>query len=305
MDLTAPILFLIFNRPATTQRVFNAIRQAKPLRLFVAADGPRIDCLGEIGLCEQTRRIIDSVDWNCEVVTLYRDKNLGCRQAVSSAINWFFSHVEEGIILEDDCLPNQSFFGYCQELLEYYRFDTRVMQICGLNVLKKWNRNGYSYFYSNYGPVWGWATWRRAWKSYDVDMTLWPEIRKKKYFEDFCQNMDEVKFRVELYDRVYNGKIDTWDYQWGFAKMVNRGMSVIPSSNMINNIGFSDDATHTLPECNSPYASMKTFELNLPINHPPYVIRDCQADRRYLNEFTGIKPTKKSLKQLLLNLLRL
>lgn len=303
MPLKTPILFIVFNRPDTTQRVFDAIRKVKPLRLFVAADGPREDKCGDVDRCEQTRRIIDTVDWDCEIVTLFREHNLGCRKAVSSAIDWFFLQVEEGIILEDDCLPSRSFFSYCQELLEHYRCDTRIMQICGLNVLQEWQRNGHSYYYSNYGPVWGWATWRRAWKFYDVNMALWPEIREKRFFEDFSQNSDEAKFRAELYDRVHNGEIDTWDYQWGFAKMINHGLSVVSSSNQISNIGFTADATHTVSGCNNSYAEMEVFELDLPLNHPQYVVRDCQADLRYLHEFMAIKPTKTSLKQSLLNLL--
>lgn len=303
MNLKTPVLFLIYNRPDTTQRVFDAIRQAKPSRLFVAADGPRDDRAGDAERCEQVRRIIDTVDWDCEVVTLFRERNLGCRRGVSSAIDWFFTKVEEGIILEDDCLPSRSFFGYCQELLEYYRHDTRIMQICGLNVLREWGRNGHSYYYSSYGPVWGWAAWRRAWKFYDMDMVLWPEIRKKRFYEDFCQNYEEAQFRLELYDKVYASEIDTWDYQWGFAKMINHGLSVIASSNLITNIGFDADATHTVSGHNNPYAAMEALELNLPLTHPRYVVRDCQADLRYLNEFMAVKPAKKSLRQSLLQLL--
>ena len=222
MSLKAPVLFLIFNRPDTTRRIFDVIRQAKPERLFVAADGPRPERSGEAEKCAQTRSIIDEVDWDCQVKTLFREMNLGCRKAVSSGIDWFFDNVEEGIILEDDCLPGQSFFQYCQELLTYYINDTRVMQICGLNVLTKWNRSGHSYFFSNYGPIWGWASWRRAWKHYDVNMKLWPEIKEKKLYEDFCQNQEEADYRLNLYDKVYRGEIDTWDYQWGFAKITPR-----------------------------------------------------------------------------------
>lgn len=303
MPLKTPVLFLVFNRPDTTQKVFAAIRQAKPLRLFVAADGPRENRPGEAEVCEQTRRIIDSVDWDCDVVTLFRDTNLGCRKAVSSAIDWFFAHVEEGIILEDDCLPSASFFRYCQELLEYYRHDTRIMQICGLNVLNEWHRNGHSYYFSQYGPIWGWASWRRAWKQYDVDMKLWPEIREKKVYEDFCQCREEATFRLALYDKVHNGEIDTWDYQWGFSKMVNHGLSVIPSVNLISNIGFTDDATHTMSGQDNPYATMEVHELGPLLNHPQFVVRDCLADRRYLNEFMAIKPAMTNFKQTILKLL--
>jgi len=303
MQLKAPVLFLIFNRPDTTQRVFAAIRQAKPARLFVAADGPREDRPGEAEKCARARSIIENVDWDCKVVTLFREKNLGCRKAVSSAIDWFFENVEEGIILEDDCLPSRSFFMFCQELLEYYRNDTRIMQICGLNVLKEWNRSGYSYFFSNYGPIWGWASWRRAWKHYDVDMKLWPEIKGKKFYEDFCQNKEEAEYRQSLYDKVFSGEIDTWDYQWGFAKMVNHGLSVIPSVNLISNIGFDADATHTVADRNNPYATMKTYDVKFPLNHPRYAVRDCLADQRYLNEFMPINPVKNNLRQRLLQLI--
>lgn len=279
MKLTTPVLFLIFNRPDTTQKVFEAIRQARPERLFVAADGPSEDKDGEAEKCAQARSIIGNVDWDCEVVTLFRDKNLGCRMAVSSAIDWFFENAKEGIILEDDCLPNQSFFRYCQDLLEYYRNDTRIMQICGSNVLKDWNRSGCSYFFSNYGPIWGWASWRRAWKHYDVDMKLWPEIKEKKVYEDFCQSREEAEYRLNLYDKVCRREIDTWDYQWGFAKMINAGLSIIPAANLIKNIGFGVDSTHTTSD--SPLANLEMKELNLPLKHPKYIIRDIVYDLNF------------------------
>lgn len=292
-----PVLFLIFNRPELTQRVFARIREARPANLFVAADGPRNDRPCDSELCEQTRRIIGAIDWDCDVKMLFREKNLGCKKAVSSAIDWFFEQVEEGIILEDDCLPNQSFFQYCQELLEHYQNDTRIMQICGLNALKEWRRCGYSYYFSNYGPIWGWASWRRAWQYYDVDMVLWPEIKEEKLYEDFCQNLEEAEHRLNLYNEVYSGKIGTWDYQWGFAKMINNGLSVIPSVNLISNIGFTEDGTHTVTDKNNPYAAMKTYTIHSPLNHPKHIIRDSRADQRYINDFMSIKPRKNNIKQ--------
>ncbi|PKN20620.1 MAG: hemolytic protein HlpA-like protein [Deltaproteobacteria bacterium HGW-Deltaproteobacteria-6] len=304
MSLKTPVLFLIFNRPTTTQRVFNAIRLAKPARLFVAADGPRSDSSTDAELCKQTRKIIDEVDWPCELLMLFQEKNLGCRKAVSSAINWFFEHVEEGIILEDDCLPDQSFFSYCRELLEYYRHDTRIMQICGLNVLTEWRRFGHSYFFSNYGPIWGWASWRRAWQHYDVDMKLWPEIKREKLYPAFCQNGKETEYRLNLYDEVYSGKIDTWDYQWGFAKMIHHGLSVIPSVNLISNIGFAKDGTHTVADKNNPYATLEKGNMIFPLNHPEYMMRDCLADQRYLNEFMSIIPAESHLKRRLFKRIR-
>lgn len=303
MTLITPVLFLLFNRPAAAKRVFDAIRQARPSALFVAADGPRDGRPDDVDKCEQTRRIIDTVDWDCEVKTLYRDKNIGCRQAVSSAINWFFANVEEGIILEDDCVPGPAFFGYCQELLEHYRHDARIMQICGLNVLKKWNRNGHSYFFSSYGPVWGWASWRRSWKYYDVDMKLWPVIRNSQLYEDFCQCSEESVYRAGLYDMVFKGEIDTWDLQWGFSKLINNGLSIIPSVNLISNIGFTADATHTVSSLSGNYENMEVYDLCLVLDHPEVIVRDQLADSRYLVEFMGIKPNR-TLGQAIAQLLR-
>ena len=279
MKFTTPVLFLIFNRPDSTLRVFNEIRRAQPSQLFVAADGPREDKLGEADRCMQVRRIIDTVDWDCEVVKLYREENLGCRKAVSSAIDWFFENVEEGIILEDDCLPSRTFFRFCQELLEYYRNDVRVMQICGSNLLKEWTRSNYSYLYSNYGPIWGWASWRRAWTYYDVNMTLWPKIKQLNRYKDFCQNEEEAEFRLQLYDKVFRGEIDTWDYQWGFAKMINSGFSITPTRNLISNIGFGKFATHT--KCASLLSNLQLYDIEFPLHHPAFLIRDKEYDAKY------------------------
>lgn len=304
VPLQSPVLFVIFNRLDTAQRVFDAIRQARPERLFVAADGPREDMPGEAATCARVRRIIDTIDWDCNVVKLFHDKNLGCKSNVSSAIDWFFDNVEEGIILEDDCLPSRSFFRFCQELLAYYRDDTRIMQICGTNVLKEWNRSGQSCFFSAYGPVWGWASWRRAWRHYDVNMELWPEIRRNGFYVDMAQNEDEAVYRRDLYDKVFRGEIDTWDYQWGFAKMINHGLSVIPAVNLISNIGFDAGATHTAADQSNPYANMEINNMHFPLAIPSCVICDRMADQRYVREFMSIMPAKRSLVQTLLRLAR-
>ena len=292
MRLTNPVLFLIFNRPDTTQRVFEAIRQAKPARLFVAADGPREDRPGEAEKCAQARSIIENVDWDCEVVTLFREKNLGCGKAVSSAIDWFFENVEEGIILEDDCLPSQPFFMYCQELLEYYRQDTRIMQISGSNFIK--SEMDESYFFSKYGPCWGWATWKRAWKYYDVDMRLWPVVKVKKLHYDFCFDEDEIKAREDIFDSVYNGAIDTWDYQWVFAKLVNNGLSITPKENLVSNIGFSEDATHTRDKGNIR-ENFERKELVFPLLHPPFMLKNYEMDRKYFEAFLKKGVSKKDV----------
>jgi hypothetical protein len=282
--MNTPILFLIFNRPLQTSRVFEVIRQVEPERLFVAADGPRNNVDREADQCTETRAVVDKIDWNCDLRTLFRNSNLGCKKAVSSAIDWFFGHVEEGIVLEDDCLPHPSFFPYCEELLERYRYDTRVMQICGLNVLQGWKRLDYSYYFSAYGPVWGWAGWRRAWKYYDVDIKLWPSIRREGLIEDICLDAEEIAWRQDIYEKLYKAEIDTWDLQWGFAKMINSGLCITPTVNLISNIGFGRNATHTLADAD-PFGSMPTANLQFPLRHPPHIIRDRRSDKRYFDGY--------------------
>ena len=296
--LKTPVLFLVFNRPDTTRQVFEAIRAARPARLFVAADGPRERQKGDKEKCERVRNIVTDIDWNCEVRTLFREENLGCKKGVSSAIDWFFSQVDEGIILEDDCLPMKSFFRFCEELLRRYRNDNRVMQICGSNFLCGWQRNDDSYYFSIYGPIWGWASWRRAWLYYDVDMKAWPEVREKKIYLDFCDGKREECYRLHLYDRVFAGEIDTWAYQWGFTKMLNSGLSITPNANLISNIGFGPDGTH-VTKGNSTFANMQTLNIYFPLRHPKFVCRDRTSDRRYFENFVNRAAIKTFLWKLL------
>ncbi|MHC4617543.1 MAG: glycosyltransferase family 2 protein [Planctomycetota bacterium] len=277
--LTSPVLFLVFNRPDTTRQVFEAIRRAQPSQLFVAADGPGVNKAREAEKCVAVRRIVDEgIDWDCKVHRLYRSNNVGCKIAVSSAIDWFFEHVEEGIILEDDCLPNQSFFEFCQQLLQYYKNDARIMQICGSNRLGEWNPGEYSYFFSRYGPVWGWASWRRAWNHYDVNINLWPFIRKHRYHYFFCSTKKEARWREKLFNRLYDNKIDTWDFQWAFAKLVNSGLSIVPKVNLVRNIGFTPEATHTK---NPTLGVAAAHDIEFPLKHPCFVLRDKGADSTY------------------------
>lgn len=299
MKLSTPVVLTIFNRPETTARVFREITQAEPATLLIVADGPRPNVAADKEQCRKAREITEKVEWECTVIRNYSDENMGCKSRMASGLDWVFSTVEEAIILEDDCLPSQSFFGYCQELLEYYRNDTRIMQICGFNALEKWTRNGHSYYFSNYGPIWGWASWRRAWRHYDVDLKLWPDIREKGIYKDLFLNCAEVMYRLDLYDKVYSGSIDTWDYQWGFAKIINHGLSVIPALNLIANIGFCANATHTPADQNNPYSNMSTYELDQQLYHPQYIVRDYLADKRYVSEFMGIKSEKSKFAQLL------
>jgi len=266
-SLDAPILFLVFNRPSSTKKVFEEIKKAKPKRLYIAADGHRESFVGEFEKTLEVRKIVSQIDWKCEFKTLFRDENLGCKKAVSEAIDWFFDQEESGIILEDDCLPSQSFFWFCQDMLEKYKFDNRVGQISGTNILESFDTES-SYFFSNFGGIWGWATWKRAWNFYDVNMRDWSKISNEKYnLRKIIGSYIDYKIRYRNFQLTYEGHIDTWDYQWIFARLMNRMLIIIPRVNLVTNIGFSKDATHTNSE-NSRTSELKRFDIDRNYIHP-------------------------------------
>jgi hypothetical protein len=278
---TTPVLFLIFNRPDTTKRIFEAIRDARPEKLYIAADGPRNR--EEKEECEQARNVAVQIDWPCEIKTLFREVNLGCRRAVSSALDWFFEQEEEGIILEDDCLPNKDFFQYCQELLQKYRNDPKIMHIGGANFQFGKKHGEGSYYFSNNTHVWGWASWRRAWNLYDVNMNNFPEFRKEKRIKKVFSNKIAQLWWNYVLDRTHKNKIDTWDFQWNFCLFVNEGFAVIPNKNLITNIGFSQGGTNTFsPE--SIFANIPTAPI-LPLSHPQKIIKSDNADRYFFKMF--------------------
>jgi hypothetical protein len=276
-QLTTPVAFIIFNRLDTTRRVFAEIAKARPSKLLVIADGPRANRLGEAEKCAQTRAVIDGVDWDCEVLTHFSEVNLGCKRRVSSGIDWVFEQVEEAIILEDDCLPDPTFFRFCQELLERYRHDQRIGMISGDNFQFGNRRNDDSYYFSKYVHIWGWASWRDRWaNSYDVTMARWPRIRDEAWLTDMVGNAREALFWHKVFERVYRGEIDTWDYQWVFANWVEGRMTILPAVNMISNIGFDANATHTTGD--SELANLARCPISFPLKHPPGVFKNVQAD---------------------------
>lgn len=233
--MKSPILLLIFNRPDTTRVVFDAIRKAKPPRLFVAADGPRANRVAEDEACLEARSVLDLVDWPCEVKTLFRDHNLGCRQAVSSAIDWFFENVEEGVIVEDDIVPNPDFFNYCDAALDRYREALEIMMVAGYNPLGA-NVVSSESFFSENPTIWGWATWRSRWKMYDVTMSDW----SKKRFLAVTKNRLPWYVReyfIDAYEKTKSGVINTWDYQWTWQIQKNKALVLKPAANLITNIG--------------------------------------------------------------------
>lgn len=277
-QLDTPVLLVVFNRPEPTRRVFQAIRDAKPRKLYVAADGPRADRPQEADVCAEVRDIIQGVDWECEVETLFREQNRGCKLGVSEAITWFFENEPQGIILEDDCVPVPSFFPYCERLLEKYADDTRIMHIAGTNHHPDFSRDPeYSYCFSLYGHMWGWASWRRAWDMYDVNVPTFPKVKQQKYLQDAFGNKLAAKYFSQKIEATYNGEIDTWDYQWDFIRMTNAGLSIIPENNLVFNIGFGEDATHT-HSANNEQARNIPKDLDFPLRHPPFIVRDKVSD---------------------------
>jgi hypothetical protein len=279
-ELHTPVLFIVFNRPDPTAQVFEAIRQARPPRLYIAADGPRLDRLGEAAQVQAVRDyVVSHVDWDCVVKTRFQPTNLGCRLAVSSAIDWFFEHEPEGIILEDDCLPDASFFPYTQELLGRYRDDQRVMGISGIHLHGDEHQPPHSYFFSHYNHVWGWASWRRAWQHYDREMDHWPALRNTEWLLTVGHgNRQFQRHWNRIFDRTADGLIDTWDYQWTFSAWSQGGLSILPARNLIRNIGFGAGATHTT-DSGEGVSDLPLESLDFPLSHPSVVMSDYAADR--------------------------
>ena len=283
--LNTAVLFLVFNRPETTVQVFNTIRQAKPLRLYVAADGPRTRRTGEIERVAQVRKIATAVDWPCEVKTLFREDNLGCKNAVSGAITWLFENEERGIILEDDCVAHPDFFFFCDVLLERYAKNERVSVVTGNNFQNGLRRGDASYYFSKYNHCWGWATWRRAWHHYQGDLPFWPEWRDSDNWIHQTPDRVERVYWERIFDRVCAGQIDSWAYPWTASVWYHGGLTATPNVNLVSNIGFSKDATHTM-SANSSFAKMPIHAIDS-LQHPLRIKRDEDADRQAFDHHFG------------------
>lgn len=277
-QLKTAVLLIAFNRPDNAQRVFNEIRKAKPARFFMAVDGPRENRPEEKSLCKTVRDIVKQVDWECEVKTLFQEENLGCGVGPSRAITWFFENVEEGIILEDDCVPHQSFFQFCQEMLEKYRDEEKVMVVSGDNFQSGKTRGNASYYFSIYPHIWGWATWRRAWKHFDFTVSSIPKSEIEAQIKSILKDKDAQNYWLEIFQKVHGGhRKDIWDYQWLCATWIHQGLTIIPNVNLVSNIGFGPDATHT----NTPdpaITNIQTEEIHFPLLHPSGIEADKDAD---------------------------
>ncbi|MBS1502274.1 MAG: nucleotide-diphospho-sugar transferase [Bacteroidetes bacterium] len=280
-----PILFVVFNRPDTTRLVFEAIRKLAPRKLYISADGPREDVPADKESCRQVLEIVKNIDWECDCRTLFRENNFGCGLGPSMAFDWFFDNEEEGIILEDDCLPDQSFFPYCRDLLEKYRHDTRIMHISGSNFQYGWQHDkDVSYYFSRNPHEWGWASWRRAWKSFDFRTKNYPDVIGKKYLRGYYSSWVEELYRLNKINQTYNNPNAPhwWDYQWAFAININSGLAITPNVNLIKNIGFGENATHTI-SVNDKRAKNELREMQFPLRHPQFIMNDTISDRKYFN----------------------
>lgn len=273
--LTTPVLIIAYRRADTTRRVLEAVRRVRPQRLYVACNAPRLDRLAEQEQCAEVRSLFDALSWPCEVHRLFRKEHLSAKESISGAISWLFEHEPQGIILEDDCVPSPSFFRFAGELLNRYASDQRVGMISGDNFQFGRCRGEASYYYTRYCHIWGWATWRDRWATYDATMCEWPAY-KKLLLADLDGWLERI-YWGRLFDLTYAGQIDTWDYQWQFANMINHRVSVMPQVNMVRNIGFGEQAHHTrnLTRC----ADMQEYELEFPLRHPATFSPDREADR--------------------------
>lgn len=273
--LTTPVAFFVFNRPDTAEQVFAAIRAARPTRLLVVADGPRPDRPDEAERCRQARALVDRVDWDCEVTTNFSEVNLGCKKRLSSGISWVFEQVEAAIILEDDCLPHPSFFPFCQAMLERYRDDERVMMIGGTNYLLDELDVEESYVFSRYFAIWGWATWRRAWRLYDIEMSEWPALKASDALALWYPEGYMRAHIGHMFDEGHAGRINTWDIQWFYTCLFNSGLSIVPRVNMISNLGAI--GTHTSGDTSNNYFPLFALDA-ADLRHPRRVFPSSAYD---------------------------
>ena len=273
-----PIALIVFNRPKLTERTFAVIRAQRPQKLFLIADGPRENRPEDAEKCAEVRAILEKVNWPCEVYRNYSDHNLGCKYRPKTGIDWVFQHVDRAIILEDDCLPHADFFSFCQLMLERYSTDERISLVTGNNFQDGQWRGDASYYFSRYPHTWGWATWARAWQHNDSDIAFWPEWKQSDQWRRFWRDRTARKYWEDIFDKVYNKNFESaWDYAWVASIWRHGGLTVTPNVNLVSNIGFGQDATHTL-SANSAMADMLLGTLG-PISHPEVVSVDDSADR--------------------------
>lgn len=279
-----PVVLLVFNRPEHTRRILQAIGRVRPKRLYVVADGPRTP--KEADLCSRTRAVLDEIDWDCEVQTDFSEVNLGCRQRSASGWDRVFSQVDEAIFLDDDCLPEPTFFRFCEEILERYRDDERVMMVTGSNYLERWKDDRQSYHFSYFGSPWGWASWKRAWRHYDVMMSGWGVTENRERIRDVLGDGETYELQAERFTRIHSNPANrhSWDVPWTYSRLFQSGLTVVPAVNLIRNIGCEGESD--IPP-DWPTASLGTFDMTFPLRHPASVSIDRLYDLRHIRRATG------------------
>jgi hypothetical protein len=271
-----PVALLLFNRPDTTAQVFAAIRAIRPHRLFLIADGPRAGHAHDEERCAMARATVAQVDWPCEVHRDYAEANLGLKRRVESGLSWLFAQVESAIILEDDCVPDPSFFQFCAEMLARYREHEEVMGVAGTNFTLGRYGCVHSYYFSRYALIWGWATWRRAWQRYDARMAAWPQLREQEWLVSRLDSLAAARYWSAQFEQNYRSP-HSWAYAWLLSCWLHDGLTVVPAQNLVRNVGFGKEATHTR-DAESRFARLEAASLPFPLVHPPAICRDVEAD---------------------------
>lgn len=276
--LDVPVVLIMFRRPEPTRAVLDAISAVEPRRLFVIADGPRPDRPDDLAKCQESRALLDRVTWNCGLQVDLAEHNLGCGRRISSGLDWVFEHVDRAIILEDDCVPDPSFFHFCEELLERHEADPRIRTISGHNVLSGRTRTDWSYHFSSFHRIWGWATWRRSWRRVDMGMRLWPQVRDGGWLTDMIGgDRRSARFWGDRFEATYTGRIDSWAYPYLFSCWLDHSLAVIPNRNLVRNVGFGRESTHTRDHQNSLDRAVEPMPF--PLVHPPFMVCDRVSDR--------------------------
>lgn len=280
--LIVPVVFCVFKRLDTTKEVFEKIRKAQPAKLYIISDAPREQIAGEKEKVEAVRQYIDShVDWKCEIVRQYAEENMGCGKRLSSGISWVFEREEQAIILEDDCVPDDTFFRYCQEMLEYYKDDERILLISGNNPIAHLYKTQYDYLFSKVPFIWGWATWRRAWNLYDYKIESWTDNRKNPLIKEAIPVKKAYWLYTSQFDILNSGKFnDTWSYQFMYTGIIHGMYGILPTQSHVFNIGFMEESTHTK---NAPkWINQNITAVKFPINYRPAVEWDKDFDICYM-----------------------
>jgi len=274
---TVPVIYLIFNRPEVTRRSFEVLRALRPARLLIVADGPRPQIPEDAEKCRLTREIATAIDWPCQLQTDFSPANLGLKPRIVSGLNWAFTQVEEAVVIEDDCLPDPTFFRFAAEMLEKFRDDTRVMCVSANNFQEGRRRTEDGYYFSRYPHCWGWATWRRAWRHFDPELKQWPRLREGGWLRDMLQDDAAVPYWQGIFDRCAAGEINSWAFPWTYSCWIQSGLTILPNQNLVRNIGFGQDGTNTT-SADHPASKLPVSPLSFPLRHPAWVIRDAQAD---------------------------